>query len=113
MLSIFLHSMESILTIIIMFMTGWLLTHIGWLNGQTSETFSKLILNVSLPCYMFWNLSAQFDRAKLEELGGGLVVPFLSIGLTYLLGVLVSNLLKVNFSVGVLYIQYHFHWPCR
>ncbi|MDD4716448.1 MAG: AEC family transporter [Oscillospiraceae bacterium] len=96
MLSIFLHSMESILTIIIMFMTGWLLTHIGWLNGQTSETFSKLILNVSLPCYMFWNLSAQFDRAKLEELGGGLVVPFLSIGLTYLLGVLVSNLLKVK-----------------
>ena len=95
---LFLHSIESVLTIIIMFMTGWVMTRVGWLNDKTSVTFSKIILNVSLPCYMLWNLMTSFNKKSLEELSGGLIVPFLSIGITYLLGILISNLLKVNKS---------------
>lgn len=95
MFLVLLHAVESILTIIIMCMVGWFMTRAGWLNDAISETICKLVMNVSLPCYMFWNMKTHFDRAKLEELSGGLLVPFLSIGLTYLLGIAVSNLLRV------------------
>lgn len=92
----FINACESILTIVIMFMTGWLLTHVGWFNNKTGETFTKIILNVSLPCYMLWNITSNFGKSMLFELGSGLIVPFLSIGLNYLFGILVSNLLKVE-----------------
>lgn len=96
MLLTFWHAVESVLTIIIMFMTGWALTRAGWFDEKTSLVFSRIILNVSLPCYMLWNLMSNFDRARLTELSGGLIVPVLSIGGTYLLGVLTSNLMRVD-----------------
>lgn len=96
MILTFLHAIESILTIIVMFMTGWLLTHVGWLDEKTSLIFSKIIVNVSFPCYMLWNLMSNFDKAKLQELSSGLVIPITSIVLSYVISVLVSNLLKVD-----------------
>ena len=96
MLLAFLSAVGSILTIVIMFMTGWCMTHAGWLNDKTSETFSKIVLNVAMPCYMIWNLMSNFDRAKLKELSSGLIVPILSIGLTYVLAIVVSNVMKVR-----------------
>lgn len=93
---IFLHAVGSILTIVLMFMCGYFMTRAGWLDDHAADTFSKVILNVALPCYMLWNIRENFTRASLEQLSGGLLVPFLSIGSTYLLGVLVSNLLKVR-----------------
>lgn len=96
MILTFLHAIESILTIIIMFMTGWVLTHVGWLDEKTSVIFSKIIVNVSFPCYMLWNLMSNFDKAKLQELSGGLIIPITSILLSYFLSVLVSNLMKID-----------------
>ncbi len=96
MIFTFLHAIESILTIIIMFMTGWVLTHVGWLDEKTSVIFSKIIVNVSFPCYMLWNLMSNFDKAKLQELSGGLIIPITSILLSYFLSVLVSNLMKID-----------------
>lgn len=93
---IFLHSVESILTIVVMFMTGFFMSKAGWLDEKASEVFAKIILNVSLPCYMLWNLMSNFDKASLVHLSGGLLVPFLSIGIAYLLSIPVSNLLKVR-----------------
>lgn len=91
-----LHAIQSILTIVVMFMVGWLLTHIGWLDEKTSVVFSKIIVNVSFPCYMLWNMMSNFDKAKLQELSGGLIIPIISIVLSYFLSVLVSNLLKID-----------------
>jgi predicted permease len=93
---VLIHSIESILTIIVMFMIGVLATRLGYLNEEAGETFSKIILNFSLPCYMIWNITSNFDREKLYELGGGLIVPAISIGLSYILAVFVSRILKVR-----------------
>ncbi|HEX3026563.1 MAG TPA: AEC family transporter [Clostridia bacterium] len=93
---VFLHAVGSILTVVLMFMTGYFMTAAGWLDDRTSDTFSRIILNVSLPCYMLYNIVSNFDRARLEQLSGGLIVPVLSIGITYLIGVAASNLLHVG-----------------
>lgn len=93
---LFLHSLESVFTIIIMFMTGYFLTRAGWLNDQISDTFSKIILFVSLPCYMVYNLTSTFSRSLLESLAVNLIVPFLTIGLSYVIGIIVSNIMKIK-----------------
>lgn len=89
------HSVGSVLTIILMFMSGYWMAHIGWLGERDSVTFSKIILNFSLPCYMFYNIATSFTRQSLESLSAGILVPFLSIGINYLMAVAVSRLIKV------------------
>lgn len=93
---IFLDSMESILTIIILIMTGYVLTHLKWFNESTGSTFSKVIMNVSLPCFMVYNITSTFDRNELQNLSKNLIVPILSIGFCYLLSIFISNLIKVD-----------------
>lgn len=94
----FLNSIESILTIIILIMTGYFLTRAGWFNDATGKTFSKVILNISLPCYMLYNITSTFDRAELFGFAGNLAVPFISIWLSYIIAILVSNIIKVDRS---------------
>lgn len=93
---VFIHSIESILTIIVMFMAGYFMSHAGWLDNKAGDIFAKVILNASLPSYMIWNLMSNFDRNKLEELSGGLVIPLLSISGMYILSIVLSRILKVR-----------------
>lgn len=93
---VLIHSLESVLIIVIIFMTGYWMTCAGWLNNEIGGVFSKIVLNVALPCYLFWNLVNDFSKSELIKLSGGLIVPFLSIGLSYLLAIFVSNIIKVR-----------------
>lgn len=93
---VYIRSFESILTIVVMFMAGYLMAHVGWLDDNIGKVFTKIILNVSLPCYMIWNIMTNFTRTTFEQRAGGLVVPFLSIGMCYLLGVLFSLVFRVK-----------------
>ena len=93
---VLLNSTGSILTIIILIATGLVLTHAGWFDEVTGKTFSKLILNISLPCYMFYNITTTFDKSELESMSRNLIVPVLSIGICYLLSIVTSNVLKVD-----------------
>ena len=92
----FLNSVESLLTIIIMIVIGYFLTRAGWFNDTTGKVFSKVILNISLPCYMLYNITSTFTRAELMDFAVNLPVPFISIGVSYLLSIVVSNLIKVD-----------------
>ncbi|MGG7164835.1 AEC family transporter [Clostridium ihumii] len=76
----------SIFSIIIMIAIGYILTKKEWIDKKGAKLFSRIVINVSLPALMINNLMSDFDRAKLLSLGKGLIVPFLSIALTYLIG---------------------------
>lgn len=92
---IIFHSVESVLVIIIMFMTGFFMTRAGWLNDSIGSVFSKIILNLALPCYMIWNLMTTFSKKQLLSLIPDLAIPFMSIGISYLIGIAVSELFKI------------------
>ena len=91
-----LHSVESVLTIIIMFMTGFFMTKVGWLDEKTGSVFSKIILMVSLPAYMIYNICSTFTRAKLLSYVDWMWIPFASIFLCYLIGIVFSNVCHVS-----------------
>lgn len=93
---VILHSIESILTIIIIIAVGYYLTFKNWFNEETSKSFAKLVTNVSLPAYMISNLMGNFNKSKLEYLAAGLWVPFLSIFLCILLSIVFSKMLKIK-----------------
>ncbi|HEX2946573.1 MAG TPA: AEC family transporter [Clostridia bacterium] len=93
---VFLNSIGSIFTIIILIATGFFLTRAGWFNEGAGKTFSKVIMNVSLPCYMLYNITSTFDKSELESMSRNLVVPVISIGICYLLSIVTSNIIKVD-----------------
>ncbi len=93
---IILQSIESILSIIIMISIGYILTYKGWFNEESSRLLSRLVCNISLPAYMVANLVATFDKKKLYELSGGLLIPFLSMLICFFIAIAVSRAIKVD-----------------
>lgn len=90
-----LNAFGSVFSIILMILIGYILTGKKWINDDGAKLFSRLVLNLSLPTLMITNLMANFDKNKLLSLGKGLYVPFTSIALAYLIGKLISKLIKV------------------
>lgn len=95
MLQTLLTASESIVPIVIMIAAGLFMARKGWIDEAFGNASSKFILNIALPCYMIWNLMDSFDRDKLLALVGALLVPVITKGITYLLSIFVSNVMKV------------------
>ncbi|MBP2650665.1 MAG: Auxin Efflux Carrier [Firmicutes bacterium] len=95
---VFVNSLESILSIIIMIFLGYILTRKGIFSDNTAKTFTTMVLKISLPAYMIWNLTNTFDKETLFSLIGGLVIPFMSMLACYLLGSLISKLIGVDYK---------------
>lgn len=92
----FINSIQGILTIMVLIMVGWFLRHKGWLTDDASKLFSKLILNLSLPCFMLYHITTTFEQSELKSLSRDLTIPFVSIILSYLLAIVVSNIIRVD-----------------
>lgn len=95
---VLLNAVQGVLTIVIMISIGYVLTEKKWFNEEISRVFAKLVTNVALPALMISDLMGSFTRDKLESLSKGLMAPFLSIAVCYVISVLVSKILKVQKS---------------
>lgn len=93
---VILKSMESILSIIIMIIIGCILSKKGWFDEKSTSLISNLVCKVALPAYMIANLVTSFTRDKLYQMSGGLIVPFTSIFVCYLIAILVSKILNID-----------------
>ncbi len=89
------HAIQGLITIIIIVSIGYLITKKGWLNKQNSSLLPRLVIGISLPAYMIWNLMSIFDKEKLGPLLFGIVVPFTSIIITFLIGYVISKFIKI------------------
>lgn len=93
---IIFHTIGSIFSIVIMIATGYILTGRGWFNEEASRVFSRIITNLALPAYMIWNLMSTFNQDGLLHLATGLVVPYASMLACYIIGYVVSKVLKIK-----------------
>lgn len=91
----FIHSIQSMISIILMIGVGYWLTRKGWLNTVIGGAFARLITNVALPSYMIWNLMSSFNKELLLELAQGLLVPFAAIGLCFVIAVMAAKVIRV------------------
>lgn len=93
---VIISAVESILSIALMIMIGYVLTARGWFDKNASKLITKLVCKLSLPALMLSSILSNFDRSKLWHLGIGLVAPFASIALCYLVGKGVAKIIKVE-----------------
>lgn len=91
-----INALGSVFSIVIMISIGYILTAKGWFDDKVSKVFSKLVCNLALPGLMISDLMSNFDQEKLSHLSKGLIVPFLSIGICYLISMAASKIIKVK-----------------
>ncbi|ABY95511.1 MULTISPECIES: AEC family transporter [Thermoanaerobacter] len=92
----FLSSVQGVLTIVFMLALGYYLAKAGWFDSSISDLFAKLVVNISLPLSMIVNITSTFSKKQLERPGRGLLIPFLSILLSYLIAYILAEIFKVK-----------------
>jgi malate permease and related proteins len=93
---IMLNAAQSILSIVVMIGIGYILAGKGWFNEDTSKLFSKIVVNIALPALMISSLMGTFTRESLSQAGLGLLIPFMSIVISYLASVIIAKLIKIK-----------------
>ena len=93
---VLVNALQSVLSILIMVSIGYLLTHYGWFNRKTSDLFSKLVVNISLPALMIHNLLTSFDKKYFLEIWSGIFIPLIGVTLVYLVSIPISNLMNIS-----------------
>jgi auxin efflux carrier (AEC) len=91
-----LNAAQSILSIVVMIGIGYILAGKGWFNEDTSKLFSKIVVNIALPALMISSLLGTFTRESLSQAGLGLLIPFMSIVISYLASVIIAKLIKIK-----------------
>lgn len=91
----FIQALQGVLTILLMVMVGYILTHKGWLTADAKTLLPRLVNYVALPTYMTWNLMTTFTHDKLLAILPGTLVPFIAMVITYCIGHIISNILKL------------------
>jgi len=89
-------TIESILSIVLIILVGYVFTAKGWFDQELGKNFSRIITNIALPAYMIWNLMTTFSHDLLLDLAPGLIVPFTSIIASYIVGYILAKLLDIG-----------------
>ena len=92
----FLTSLESILSIILIILLGYILKEKKCFDDAFSNNISKLIMNVALPASIFVSVLKYLTVEKLISLSGGLVYTFLSVIIGYIIAWIMVKILKVK-----------------
>lgn len=90
--------LEAYLNILVIFavmLVGYVLTWRKWFDNHIADVFSKLVLNIALPLNMFLNMTERFTKAEFLELFRGILLPALSIVITYLISIGYAKLIRV------------------
>ena len=75
---------------------GILAEKLGFIDEGTETKLSKFTLSFSVPCLLFLNCQTYMSRALFSELGLALLVPALTILLSWVLAVAVGKLFRVR-----------------
>lgn len=96
MLGYVLQALQGIFTIIIVVGAGFILNRRGWFHAESDAVISRLVTNVSLPCYLIAGLTRSFTAEGLCRLAPDLLLPVLSILLAMFVSHIVARLLHVR-----------------
>lgn len=100
------NSLQSVLSIILMLSMGCFFTYKGWFDNGTSKLFSKIVINIAVPCYMISSLMGTYDKEKLLRLASGVFASTLSISNTLFVGLPVNIALFGDSSIPFVFIYF-------
>lgn len=86
----------NILFIFVLMFIGYFLTYKQWFSNQIGDAFSKLVLQIALPCNMFLTITKNFSRAEFLQLVSGMIIPLLSMLLTFVISFLYQRVFNIS-----------------
>lgn len=89
------HAVQSVLTLCIIGCTGYVLARKGWFTPEAKALLPRLVIQISLPCYMVYNMTNTLTREQLFHLVYGSLVPFASILIAFGLSLAIAPVIKV------------------
>lgn len=95
-MEIFFSALQGVLEVIIIILVGYYLSRKGWFNNTTADLFARIVLNISLPLNIIVNITSFFTKEELLNSIKGLIIPFLSILLSYFIGYLLSKIFNIK-----------------
>ncbi|MGO3731572.1 MAG: AEC family transporter [Vagococcus sp.] len=90
-----LASYLNILVVFAIILLSYVLTWRKWFDDRIADVFSKLVLTITLPLSMFLNMTQKFTRAEFLELFRGILLPFVSILVTFLISIIYAKVTQV------------------
>lgn len=91
----FIDAAQGIFSIITLILLGYWLAEKGWFTPESSRLLSVLVTRISLPGFMLWSLTSNFDKEKLIDMSYGMVVPMLLVLGSWGIGALLVRLIKL------------------
>ena len=109
----------NIFFIFVLMFIGYVLTYKQWFSNQIGDAFSKLVLQIALPCNMFLTITKNFSRSEFLHLVSGMIIPLISMLLTFVVSFAYCRIFRITparkgiFSYNVHLLQYVFLLDCR
>ena len=100
---------QSVLSIIIMIMIGYILAHKKLLDEKAINLITTIVINISLPMMMLNTIMTNFTKEKLIADSSGLVVPFITIGSCYIIARLIAKIANVTSNRRGLFVSMFFN----
>ncbi|WP_100489445.1 AEC family transporter [Sporolactobacillus pectinivorans] len=93
---VFLQSIQSVISIIIMIALGYFLKKFKWFDDNFGKSISSLITKVALPASIFVSVLKYLTRGSLIQLSGSLIYPVIAVIISYLISFGLVKLLKIR-----------------
>src|SRR5690554_4149778 len=88
-------SAQPIIVIFLLIGLGVMVAGLKWVSRDVARVFSKIVINLAIPGTLIYNFSANFTRQQLLASWLPLLVIFLAMPLAFLVGWLMTSLLRV------------------
>lgn len=87
-----LHSLSAVCVLLIVIGFGVFLARKGWFDAPSHHGIVSKLVNAALPCFLFYSVISKFSHGELYNLLKFAGLPFLTVGLNFLISVLFIKL---------------------
>lgn len=93
---VFLQSIQSVISIILMIALGYTLKSLGWFDASFSKSISSLITKIALPASIFVSVLRYLTRDSLIELSSSLIYPVGGVVISYIIAYILMKIMKIK-----------------
>ncbi|WP_300351064.1 AEC family transporter [Clostridium sp.] len=93
---LFLKSVQSVLTVILMMALGFFLKKFKWFGNEFSKGVSTLVVKIALPSAIFMSILHHLSKGNLLELSKSLIYPLGTVIISYIIGYIAIKVLKIK-----------------
>ena len=87
-----LHSLSAVCVLLIVIGFGVFLARKSWFDAPSHRGIVSKLVNAALPCFLFYSVISKFSHGELYNLLKFAGLPFLTVGLNFLISVLFIKL---------------------